>query len=512
MFKLYDIRTKRQNLSDGDVDRLLGAVARYYKESVQVESVFLGRDARIYCAEMMDRALEIFPQYGLDVYFNPLPMGTCQFYYSCMVHRGSGGVMLTASHNPKDYIGLKLVGRDVCPIAMDCGPAGGLRQVKRNYEEGAGCDKTDRKGQIHIAQYQKEFVAYSMKLAGVAPGDLKGLKIYGEFLSGTGGMDFALAMDLAGADTMLSHIIPNGLFLQGDPNPIEEETISPVREIVRQGEYDMGFCFDGDGDRMDLMYPDGSQVIPGLNMAMLVPYIRKIYEPYFGEGTVLKAYVDVKAVPPALAEIAKAGLEQHIIRNGHSFIKEKLREHFAEGFAVSEEESAHYYMYFPYDPDDFSKGFAPVENTLFFSLLTAKALKENPEGYKRAYELQKEIYRCREWPMTFLPGHDAEMEAVMHEVENVMRAGGAAVIQKMDDGTALDATLMRFHLPEHITAETVFPQCWCQVAQRISRSEDGITRWEVVASDEKLCREVNEMIRSITDVYVQKGIARYGLG
>ena len=100
----------------------------------------------------------------------------------------------------------------------------------------------------------------------------------------------------------------------------------------------------------------------------------------------------------------------------------------------------------------------------------------------------------------------------MHEVENLMRAGGAAVIQKMDDGTDLDATLMRFHLPEHITAETVFPQCWCQVAQRISRSEDGITRWEVVASDEKLCREVNEMIRSITDVYVQKGIARYGLG
>ena len=195
----------------------------------------------------------------------------------------------------------------MCPIAMDCGPAGGLRQVKRNYEEGAGSGKAVRKGQIHIARYQKEFVAYSMKLAGVAPGDLKGLKIYGEFLSGTGGMDFALAMDLAGAELTLSHIIPNGLFLQGDPNPIEEETISPVREIVRQGDYDIGFCFDGDGDRMDLMYPDGSQVIPGLNMAMLVPYIREIYEPYFGEGTVLKAYVDVKAVPPALAEIAKQG-------------------------------------------------------------------------------------------------------------------------------------------------------------------------------------------------------------
>ena len=509
MFKLYDIRIKRQNLTDEDVECLLGAVAKYYKESVRVDSVFLGRDARIYCAELMDKALEIFPQYGLDVYFNPVPMGTCQFYFSCMKNRNSGGVMLTASHNPKDYIGLKLVGRDVYPIAMGCGPDGGLEQVKRNYKERAGVAGGYRRGAIHIAQYQKEFVDYSMKLAGVQPGDLAGLRIFGEFLSGTGGMDFSVAMDLAGADLTLSHSIPNGLFLQGDPNPIEEETISPVREIVRKGKYDIGFCFDGDGDRMDLMFPDGSQIIPGLNMSLLVPYIRKIFEPYFVDGTSLKAYVDVKAIPLALVEISRAGIEQHIIRNGHSFIKEKLQEHFGEGFVVSEEESAHYYMNFPYDPDDFSQGFAPVENTLFFSLLTARAMKENRAGYQRLFELQKGIHRYREWPITFLPGHEAEMEQIMEEVEELMRSRGASVIKDMDDGTGLDAALMRFNLPEHISADTEFPQVWCQVAQRISRSEDSMTRWEVVASDADLCTEVNNLVRAITDQYVNKGIARY---
>ncbi|MBQ8075207.1 MAG: hypothetical protein IJ237_04395 [Oscillospiraceae bacterium] len=509
MFKLYDIRTKRQNLTQEDVDCLLGAVAKYYKESVGVESVFLGRDARIYCAEMMDRALEIFPQYGLDVYFNPVPMGTCQFYYSCMKNRDSGGVMLTASHNPKDYIGLKLVGKDVCPIAMGCGPDGGLEQVKRNYEARAGAPAAYRRGAIHIAQYQREYVEYSMKLAGVKPGDLAGLRIFGEFLSGTGGMDFAVAMDLAGADLTLSHSVPNGLFLQGDPNPIEEETMSPVREIMKKGKFDLGFCFDGDGDRMDLMFPDGSQIIPGLNMSLLVPYIRQIFSPYFGSVTALKAYVDVKAIPLALVEISRAGLEQHIIRNGHSFIKEKLQEHFAEGFVVSEEESAHYYMNFPYDPADTGKGFAPVENTLFFALLTAKALKENPAGYQRLFELQKGIYRYREWPITFSPGHEAEMEQIMAEVETLMRTCGATVIRDMDDGSDLDATLMRFCLPEHITAETEFPELWCQVAQRISRSEDGMCRWEVVASGEALCKEINDLILSITDRYVKKGIAHY---
>ena len=260
---------------------------------------------------------------------------------------------------------------------------------------------------------------------------------------------------------------------------------------------------------MDLMFPDGSQIIPGLNMSLLVPYIRKIFEPYFGKGTALKAYVDVKAIPLALVEISRAGIEQHIIRNGHSFIKEKLQEHFEEGFVVSEEESAHYYMNFPYDPNDFSKGFAPVENTLFFSLLTAKAMKENREGYQRLYELQKGIHRYREWPITFLPGHEAEMDRIMDEVENLMRSCGATVIKDMDDGSDLDATLMRFHLPEHITADTAFPDVWVQVAQRISRSEDGMTRWEVAASDAALCKEINNLVRSVTDEYVKKGIARY---
>ena len=166
-------------------------------------------------------------------------------------------------------------------------------------------------------------------------------------------------------------------------------------------------------------------------------------------------------------------------------------------------------MNFPYDPADTGKGFSPVENTLFFALLTAKALKENPAGYQRLFELQKGIYRYREWPITFSPGHEAEMEQIMAEVETLMRTCGATVIRDMDDGSDLDATLMRFCLPEHITAETEFPELWCQVAQRISRSEDGMCRWEVVASGEALCKEINDLILSITDRYVKKGIAHY---
>lgn len=505
MFKMYDIRTKHQNLSAQDADRLIAAIARYYKETLGVRGVVLARDARLYCARLLDRAVELLPQFGLEVLFNPVPISTCQFYFSCMRNRALGGIMITASHNPSEYIGFKLVGPELFPIAMGCGPEGGLQQVQRFYAEDLPLPQTDAPAKVRVVQYQREYVSYSLRLAGVRPGDLSGMRVFAEFLSGAAGADFALAMQEAGADCTLSHPVPDGFFLHGSPNPIEEPSIAPAREKVRAGRYDLGFCFDGDGDRMDLMYPDGSQVIPGLNMSLLIPHIREIFRPKFPEGFPVKAYVDVKAIPLSLIEIARAGIEPHIIRNGHSFIKLKLREHLEEGYLVSEEESSHYYMNFPYDPDDLSQGFAAAENTLFFSLLTLKALKEDPAGYARIRQLQNGIFRYREWPLYFTDG-DA-MPQVMQDVESAMRARGAAVLTQMDDGSELDATLMRFSLPAHIGADTAFPEVWAQVAQRISRSEDAMTRWEVVASGPELCKEINDVIRAIADDYIARGLA-----
>ena len=507
MFKLYDIRAKQQALTGEMKSRLVAALARYYRESVQADTVVLCRDARLYCAGLMDKVLEVFPRFGLNVLFNPVPVSTCQFYYSCMRHPQGGGIMITSSHNPKDYVGFKLVGKNLQPVAMGCGPEGGLEKVRSLYLADLPVPEGLPAGRLHVIQYQREYVEYSMRLAGVHPGDFSGMKVFGEFLSGSAGADFAMAMDLAGADFTLSHAVPDGLFLQGDPNPIVEASIAPAREAMRQGGYDIGFCYDGDGDRMDVMYRDGSQVLPALNMSLLIPYIMQIFRPWFGQEFRFKAYVDVKAAPIALRAIAGAGIEQHMIRNGHSFIKESLSRNFCTGYITAVEESAHYYMCFPYDPDDASKGFAAAENTLFFTLLAVKALKADPDAYRKLYELQKGLARCREWPLFF--SAPEEMENVLAEVEEQMQSHGAVILKKMDDGSDLDATLMRFSLPEQITADSEFPHAWCQAAQRISRSEDAIARWEVVASDEELCKEVNALIRTVTDEYVRRGIARY---
>jgi len=218
-------------------------------------------------------------------------------------------------------------------------------------------------------------------------------------------------------------------------------------------------------------------------------------------------FSDVKANPLAMVDQASRGIGVHIIRNGHSFIKEALRSNFGRQYLVASEESAHYYMNFPLDPDDFSQGFAATENTLFFTLLTARMWASHPERYEKAFARQAEVLREREWPCHFRD--ESLMERVLAEVEEEFAGRGLSVMKSMEDGSVLDATLMRSGLPEIITSRTDVTRPWYQVAQRISRSEEGMTRWEVVSNSSGGRDEAVDAIRRITDRYVADGVAEY---
>ena len=303
------------------------------------------------------------------------------------------------------------------------------------------------------------------------------------------------------------NIVPNGFFPQGDPNPIIEKSIAPARKAMKEGSFDFGFCFDGDGDRLDLMDAEGNQIVPGYNMSILIPQINNIFKDAFHPFDP-QYYADVKAIPAALVDMASKGVGVHIIRNGHSFIKAKLRENFSKQYLAAEEESAHYYMNFPYDPADPSKGCAAVESTLFFSLLTAKCHMLDPEAYKQAHEKERSLFREREWPL-HCDEHPEIMQGLMDEVESTMKAEGAEIIREMDDGSDLDAVLMRFNLPKAFDKNTSLGDNWIQVAERISRSEDAMVRWEVASNTREGCEKMNGLIKTITERYVSDGYAHY---
>ncbi len=501
MFKAFDIRVKHSNLTQASLYALARSIARYYAEDAGIASIVIARDARLYSPEMMEALIDAFITAGVNVLANPLQISTCQFYFMCMRNPECGGVMITASHNPAEYIGIKLVGKQCSPIASGYGPKGGIERIREHYLNDSDLHGKSR-GRLRYLMMQDEYVDYSMKLAGVGENSLAGMRVFAEFLSGSGGSDFLMAFDRAGADLTLSHLVPDGLFPSGDPNPIIESSIAPAREKMRKGCFDLGFCFDGDADRMDLMYPDGQQILPCLNMSLLVPYISDIFRACVPR---LRYYADVKAAPPAVIRIAEAGMEPHIIRNGHSFIKEKLRENLREGFMLSGEESAHCYMNFPVDIDDFTQGFVASENTLFFSLLSARARLEHAGECGAVREVQDSMFRSREWSLHF---RSPELiDALMHDVEGEMLRRGASAIRNMDDGDSLDAVLLRSGIPSVLSADSKLDSGWWQVAGRVSRSEDAICRWEVLSGKRDIALELEEAIKTVSKPYIERGAA-----
>lgn len=512
MFKAYDIRTQVKLLDDTLSRRLILSVGRYFKEVLHVRTVVLGRDARLGAPHLMQLTLDLFPAMGFEVLVNPLQESTCLFYFSCMQHPGAAAVMFTASHNPGQYIGMKILAPVMQPVAMGCGPAGGLSCIRDFYLENVP-SAFPGTGSVKIVRYLDRYVEYSMRLANVGRGDLAGVPILADFLCGGAGVDVALAFDIAGARLTSRNLVPDGQFPAGDPNPIIISSIQPTWDAMKKGSFAFGFCYDGDGDRMDLMDSTGNQVAPGFNMVVLAPEIKALYHRAYEQGVFSGAwnpqiYSDVKAIPTAMVELARTGLGVHLIRNGHSFIKEELLTNFSRQYLAASEESAHYYMNFPLDADDWSKGFAATENTLFFTLLTARMWATRPKQYGQMIERQSQVHRIREWPCYFNAAPE-QMERVLADVERDMVARGATLIKRMDDGSDLDAALMRFGLPAVIDASTEISGDWCQVSHRISRSEDAMTRWEVVAGSQRICDEMNDAIRTITDRYVASGYAHY---
>jgi phosphomannomutase len=522
MFKAYDIRTKSHRLSTAIAQRLILATGRYILDELGTGSVVLGRDARLAGPGLVELAIEMFPAMGISVIVNPLQSSTCQFYFACMRNPGSAGIMFTASHNPGEYIGLKLMGPGMTTLAMDSGPGGGITGILARYLEDAqpgamphNVHAKAPRAAVRVQRYLDEFIDYSIRLAGIRQNSLAGVPILADFLNGAAGTEMSEALGFAGASLRVRNLVPDGFFPSGDPNPIVVKSIQPTRELMRSGNFLCGFCFDGDGDRMDVMAPSGDQLAPGFNMTVLVPEIVKYFASVHAMGGFGPAagpyaphiYADVKANPMAMADQAAAGAKVHIIRNGHSFIKEALRSNFSRQYLAASEESAHYYMNFPMDPDDVSKGFAGTENTLYFMLLTAKMWAAEPARYEAALARQHKIVREREWPCHF---HDESlMENVMDEVESEFARRGLVVMKTMEDGGSLDATLMRSGLPEVIGPDTDLEKPWFQVAQRITRSEEGITRWEVVSNSETACRDAVAAIRRISDRYIEKGQAEY---
>jgi phosphomannomutase len=485
MFRAYDIRTPSERLTDELGVRLARAEAMYFREELGVSGILVAHDARSTGPHYLELATEQYRRAGLDVTVIPGVCSTSMFYFTAMKHPRLAAVLFGASHNPAGDTGQKILGPGVRPIAQHIGPEGGLDRIQALYVQGMETVGGSLPGRITVFDPTEDYIQYSMELAGVGPGDLSGLKVFHDYLNGAAGREMMLAFDRAGADLTPLHFTADGRFPLGDPNPVKQEVIRGGMEILKNGDYLFGTFFDGDGDRIDFCRGDGRYLSSSFVYAGILPDIHARFD---RDG--IGVYADLKCNPLALIEMAKSGMATRIIRNGHSQIKHAMFENTS--MVGSVEESAHFYEDFQLDGARYC-----TENTLYIALLVARIWHKKPVRFDGLFNLQAATCREREWGHKF-PSDQQRAEA-LEAVEAYFIQEGAQAMSRMPDGYELEATIMRRGMPLSIDADSRFDPEWLQVCQRISQSEDGLARWEVVAGMADVAKKAKEDIQNIVE-------------
>jgi phosphomannomutase len=329
-FKAYDIRGKLGEELNEDIAWRIG---RAYGEYLKPKTIVLGGDARLTSETLKMALAKGLRDAGVDVLDIGLS-GTEEIYFATFHLGVDGGIEVTASHNPMDYNGMKLVREGARPISGDTG----LRDVQRLAEANDFPKVIEsQRGSYQKIDLQKAYVDHLMGYIDVA--NLKPLKLVINSGNGAAGPVIdALearfqAMNLP-VTFIKVHNTPDGNFPNGIPNPLLPECRDDTRNAVIEHDADMGIAFDGDFDRC-FLFDENGQFIEGYYIVGLLaeaflekqPGERIIHDPRLSWNT-----VDV---------VNMAGGTPVMSKTGHAFIKERMRQ---EDAIYGGEMSAHHYF------------------------------------------------------------------------------------------------------------------------------------------------------------------------
>ena len=323
-FKAYDIRGRLPDELNPDIAWRIG---RAFAQTVGQGSVVVGHDVRLdspVLAEALSRGLT---EGGCDVIDIGL-CGTEEVYFHTAHRRVAGGIMVTASHNPIDYNGMKLVREDARPISGDTG----LREIERKVEANAFGAPDAPVGKVTRDHDKSAYISHLLGYIDVA--QLRPLKIVVNAGNGGAGAVIDLLAAHLPFEFVRIHHAPDGTFPHGIPNPLLPENREATARAVIESGADFGIAWDGDFDRCFLFDAAGRFIegyyIVGLLAAQLLekhPGAKIIHDPRLTWNT-----VDMVQAAGGVAIESKTG---------HAFIKERMR---AEDAVYGGEMSAHHYF------------------------------------------------------------------------------------------------------------------------------------------------------------------------
>jgi phosphomannomutase len=323
VFKAYDVRGIYPSQLDEDGAYRIG---RAYVQHFEPRSVAIGRDMRVSSPSMAAAAIEGAADGGADVLDIGL-VGTEMVYHAVGELGLEGGICVTASHNPGEYTGLKIVRRGALPVGGDSG----LEDVKAGALAGFG--PVERRGEVREENVWPGFV--DKVLSFVEPDAILPLRVVVDAANGMAGVMLPPVLErVPQLDVVRCFFEPDGSFPNHEPNPLLPENREFVVRKTREEGADLGVAFDGDADRC-FFVDDTGEYVPGDFVTALLAAAMLEREP----GA--KVIYDVRASRAVPETIERAGGIPVMNRVGHAFIKQRMRK---EDAAFAGEVSAHYYF------------------------------------------------------------------------------------------------------------------------------------------------------------------------
>jgi phosphomannomutase len=417
-FKAYDVRGR---IPDELNEEIAYRIGRAYASFLSPRKVIVGHDIRLTSESISESLVEGLRDSGVDV----LHLGTCgteEVYFATFHYGADGGIVVTASHNPKDYNGMKFVREGSRPISGDTG----LFDIQKLAETNR-FDDVGTRGELekleHRADYKQHLLGY------LDTAKCKSLKIVANAGNGGAGAVVDLLEDSVPFEFVKVHHNPDGDFPNGVPNPLLPDNRSSTIEKIKETGADLGIAWDGDFDRCFFFdergeFIEGYYIVGLLASAFLdkAPGQNVVHDPRLTWNTI--DIVKARGGTPVLS------------KTGHAFIKEKMR---AEDAVYGGEMSAHHYF------RDFAycdSGMIPWLLVTELMCVTGKPLSELVAERMKAFPASGEINRRIDDPV-----------ATIAKIRNHFEAD--AVRFDLTDGLSLEFDQWRFNVRSSNTEPVV---------------------------------------------------------
>jgi len=488
--KVYDARWETDEFTPLEIQRFIEAVL-IYGRGMGVDTVTIARDARLESGSVMEMAAEAAVKAGFTVFLCTDPISTPQSYFlsfrASKDHPKTMGLTITASHNPANYVGLKVVVPGVQAIGLNCGPDGGFSRIREIYH-GTETLQLGAGGKLIIVDPTERYLRFSMQAAGIEDGDLEGIRVVLDALNGSAGPELCRALQQAGVSVLPLRLIPDGTFPTGSPNPTSRNKMDEAVQLAGKTGTELVIGTDGDGDRLVFGNARG---IMNAGFAS-IPILRKLLAGGSVSGTASsespKIIYDPKVNPLALVEWEKLDIKPVLFGNGHSQIKEHMRR---IGALAAVEESGHYYHSLTAEGLTFF-----AENSLVTVLLLAKALKENPELMGNMWSLQDRVFTTGE--INYQMADDETRDRALQAVLQYFKDDHAVLVSETEEGIDLLGTVVSRGVD--LDAGKLESD-WYNGYLRAATNEKSVFRFYLSAGIFDLGRQIEQRIRDILGRY-----------